>query len=189
MCIYIYIYICITHIYYVYIICRYISMHTDRCMCLQRNKSKLLTVQTHCLTKSLYIHIYIHIHIYIVYVWCISNVATFFKASVCVFYKSNKNRKLQYPRMKFSKLKISPTHDWLVKFLPSSPPWAFHTGPFATHPWISWCLGCMWALALTLGPLHFHRVMLAFEMGIHIYRIIWVYHLSWWCKWATVRSF
>ena len=47
LCIYIYIYICITHIYYVYIICRYISMHTDRCMCLQRNKSKLLTVQTH----------------------------------------------------------------------------------------------------------------------------------------------
>ena len=120
---------------------------------------------------SIYTHIYIHI--YIVYVWCISNVATFFKASVCVFYKSNKNRKLQYPRIKFSKLKISPTHDWLVKFLPSSPPWAFHTGPFATHPWISWCLGCMWALALTLGPLHFHRVTPAFEMGIHIYRIIW----------------
>ena len=33
------------------------------------------------------------------------------------------------------------------------------------------------------------RVTSAFEMGIHIYRIIWVYHLSWWCKWATVRSF
>ena len=38
-----------------------------------------------------------------------------------------------------------------------SHPRAFHKEPFATHPWISWWLGCMRALAMRLNPLHFLR--------------------------------
>ena len=43
-----------------------------------------------------------------------------------------------------------------LKTYPSQPR-AFHKEPFATHPWISWWLGCMRVLAARLSPLHFLR--------------------------------